>query len=223
MKKFFKSAFKTSSLMLIWLAFLCAAVGAVIIEAHESLNEVRPKPIVEQPQVNENEIKFNEARERLVAEVGNYIKQVAPKSKLDALNLIDMCDKYNVDIRLAIAQGHIESAFGTAGTAARTNSVFNVGAYDGHSASQQRKNGFGFDHPDESVEPYLKLLTTRYLVNGKTEKDLLKNFVNHGGHRYASNPAYEVQLKSIWNRIDKNSDIDEAYEEYKQLKLKLES
>ena len=62
-----------------------------------------------------------------------------------------MCDLYDVDIRLVLAQGHLESHFATRGTAAKTNSMFNIGAYDGHSASKQIKNGFGYVDPNYSI------------------------------------------------------------------------
>ena len=158
------------------------------------------------------------SKEDLVIEVNKYIKTVAPKSKLSGEVLVDLCDIYNVDIRLALVQGHVESHFGTKGTAAKTNSVFNVGAYDGHSAARQCRNGFGFSHPNQSIEPYLDLLTTNYLVNGRTEKDLLRNYVNKYGQRYASHPKYESVLRQRWNKIDMVADITKTYEEYKRYK-----
>ena len=67
----------------------------------------------------------------------------------------------------------VESHYATKGTAKKTNSVFNVGAYDGHSARKQIKNGFGYDNPNDSIEPYLILITSNYLVNGKTVYDYI--------------------------------------------------
>ena len=171
--------------------------------------------------VHRLESKYDAAREALAVEVDKYINTVAPNADIDALNLIDLCGEYNVDLRLALAQGHVESHFGTKGTAARTNSIFNVGAYDGYSAEKQIKNGHGYKHPDYSVEPYLKLLTAKYLVDGKTEEDLLENFVDMHGHRYASCTTYESMLKSKWDKMDSIANITEAYGTYKKYKLKL--
>lgn len=171
--------------------------------------------------VNRLESKYDAAREALAIEVDKYINTVAPNADIDALNLIDLCSEYNVDLRLALAQGHVESHFGTKGTATRTNSIFNVGAYDGYSAEKQIKNGYGYKHPDYSVEPYLRLLTTKYLVDGKTEEDLLDNFVDSAGHRYASCTTYESMLKSKWDKIDSIANISETYGVYKKYKLKL--
>ena len=118
-----------------------------------------------------------------------------------------MCLKYDIDIIFVLAQGQAESHFGTAGTARKTNSVFNVGAYNGHSASKQISNGFGFKHPNDSVEPYILLLMDYYLVN-KTTNDLLYNYVNIYNMRYASNLAYEKFLRSIYNTINKKTNIN---------------
>lgn len=159
-----------------------------------------------------------ESRNSLITEVNKYIKVVAPKSRVSGKLIVDLCDAYNVDVRLVLVQGHVESHFGTKGTAAKTNSVFNVGAYDGHSAARQKRNGFGFSHPNQSIEPYLELLTTNYLVNGRTEEDLLKNYVNKYGQRYASHPKYEYVLRQRWNKIDTVADITKTYEEYKRYK-----
>lgn len=171
--------------------------------------------------VHRLESKFDASREALAVEVDKYIKTVAPTSVVDALNLIDLCAEYNVDLRLALVQGHLESHFATKGTAARTYSIFNVGAFDGHSADKQIKNGYGYKHPDYSVEPYLKLLTTDYLVDGKTELDLLNKFVNKNGKRYASSTTYESMLKDRWNKIDETANITQTYETYKMYKLML--
>lgn len=146
-------------------------------------------------------------KQLLINEVNSYIKTIAPTSKLTGECIVDKCLYYNIDIAFVLAQGQIESHYGTAGTAKNTNSVFNIGAYDGHSANKQRKNGFGFDYPDDSVEPYLKVLINDYLVNGKTEYDLMSNYVNYLNMRYASNKNYERMLKSVYNKIKKATNI----------------
>jgi len=143
----------------------------------------------------------------LEIEVDNYIKSIAPTSKLSGKDIVEKCLEYNIDIAFVLAQGQIESHYGTTGTARKTNSVFNVGAYDGHSANKQNKNGFGFNNPNDSIEPYLILLTNEYLVNGKTEYDLMNNYINYLCMRYASNKNYERMLKSVYNKIKKTTNI----------------
>lgn len=165
--------------------------------------------------ISEYKNEFNAARDKFANEVNKYIKRIAPASKIDPYILIDLCTEYNIDVAFVLAQGQIESHYATTGTAKRTNSIFNVGAYDGHSASKQSKNGFGFSNPNDSIEPYLILLTKNYLVNGKTINDLMNRYVNKFGMRYASNPSYESQLRSVYNKIYRNTNFKIAYEEYK--------
>ena len=165
---------------------------------------------------------YEEARNQLAIEVDNYISSVAPKANIDPYLMIDLCAEYDVDIRFVMAQGQIESHFATKGTAAKTLSVFNVGAYDGHSASRQCRNGFGFSDPNESIEPYLKLITNEYMVNGKTESDLMKNYVNGLGMRYASNPKYESMLRSVYKRISNTASFSIAYDNFLESQSNLE-
>ena len=167
---------------------------------------------------NNNEINVIEyidsVKTQLINEVDTYINTIAPSSKLDGEIVVDMCCEYNVDIAFVLAQGQIESHFGTTGTARKTNSVFNVGAYDGYSASKQHAHGFGFSHPNESVEPFLILLTTNYLVNGKTINDLMMSYINYLGMRYASDARYEYMLRSVYNKINSKTNINSLYNEY---------
>lgn len=215
--------------IIICISALASIVWYVCDTIDEHLEKVKLAEMYEKMALNHTrdvyvarlESKFDAAREELAIEIDNYIDSVAPNANVSALNLIDLCTKYNVDIRLPLVQGHIESHFGTKGTASKTNSIFNVGAFDGHDAKTQIRNGYGYRHPDFSVEPYLKLLTTRYLVNGKTEEDLLEKFVDRSGARYASSTNYEQLLSTQWNIINKTTKISEKYEVYKKYKLKL--
>jgi hypothetical protein len=205
--------------------------GAKVLVDHiytDSNTQIDPQGI-ELPVINEEDAirnkmieEYENARDQLAIEVDNYILSVAPKANIDPYLMIDLCWEYGVDIRFVLAQGQIESHFATKGTAARTLSVFNVGAYDGHSASRQRRNGFGFSDPNESIEPYLRLITTEYMVNGKTESDLMKNYVNGLGMRYASNPRYESMLRSVYKRISNRPAFNIAYENYLESQNNLE-
>lgn len=203
-----------------WIANAAANDISYKSENNEQIEQVETKNIVyvRDAYADRLESKFYAAREALVIEVENYIKEYAPASALSALALVNLCGEYGVDVRLPLAQGHIESHFGTKGTASKTNSVWNVGAFDGYSAAKQIKKGYGFKHPDYSIEPYLKLLTTRYLIEGKTEEELLDNFIDINGNRYASCEEYESKLRCKWNRM---ASISEKYDLYKMYKLQL--
>ena len=76
-------------------------------------------------------------------------------------------------------------------------------------------------NPDMSIEPYLKLLTTSYLVDGKTELDMFDKFVDVNGKRYASNPNYENLVENIYNRINECTKLDPLLKEYRKLQRRL--
>ena len=142
------------------------------------------------------ELAMDGVRDDIVTEIDNYIDSVANDSGLNGIRLFELCDKYGVDVRFAMAQAEAESHFGTKGVAAKTNMVWNVKAYDNRTADDMIKKGDAKKHPDMSIEPYLILLTNEYLVNGKTEYDMFDKFVDSNGKRYASNPNYETRIFS---------------------------
>lgn len=157
-------------------------------------------------QLKEYELKYWETKVQLVDEVQNYINTVAPTSNLRACVLVDACEKYSIEVKFALAQGELESHFGTKGLASKTNSVWNVGAYDGHFYSKIMGT-YKYSHPNESIEPYLKLLYEKYLTN-EVEEGLLRNFVDHNGNRFASDKNYEERLKYKYKYIGNNTQID---------------
>lgn len=153
----------------------------------------------------------------LVDAVQHYIDSVAPDSGLRALILVENCEKYGIPITFTLAQGEIESHFGTKGLAFRTNSVWNVGAYDDHSISEIQHK---FDNPNDSIIPYLDLLANNYLP-GKTVEDLLESYVDINGNRYASDKYYESKLKSTLEYIQKHYSIDELQSRLNYYKIRL--
>ena len=168
--------------------------------------------------MKEAEITYWDYKVALINEVQNYITQIAPTSNLRGYALVEECEKYNIDICFVLAQGEIESHFGTKGIASKLNSVFNVGIYDGKTA-EEIDNKYKFDYPNESIEPYLKLLVDRYLIN-KTEEDLMKKFVDKDGKRYASNPNYEIMITERYKFISENTKIQEYHDMMKSWAIK---
>lgn len=167
------------------------------------------------------ELNYQGAKDDLVDIVDNYIDSVAPGSCLNGIRLVEVCEEYDFDIKFALAQGQLESHFGTEGIAAKTNMVWNVGAFDNKSAEDiinDKNKNTAPSHPDESIEPYIKLLYAKYLVDGKTEKDMFDNYVDIDGKRYASNVNYEKILYGIYERIGKETKIDQAIAEFKRYK-----
>ena len=168
--------------------------------------------------MKEAEITYWDYKCALVNEVQNYITQVAPSSNLRGYAIVEECEKYGVDICFVLAQGEVESHFGTKGIASKLNCVFNVGVYDNKTV-EQVESQYRFDYPNESIEPYLKLLTTRYLVN-KLETNLMQKFVDVNGKRYATDPEYEVKISSKYKYITENTKIVEYHDMMKSWAIK---
>lgn len=158
------------------------------------------------------ELKYWSSKDSLVTAIDNYIITTAPESTVDGLFLLNKCQEYNVDLVFVLAQATLESQFGTTGIAKKTNSVFNVGAYDGKSSSTISSK-YKYENPNLSIDPYLTLLNDSYL-DGKSEEELLNNFVNKHGKRYASYKNYEKELQIIIQRIETTTDIPKAYSRF---------
>lgn len=170
-----------------------------------------------QEEYEENMLKLTQIKNELTNEVNFYIKKVAPTSDVSGDYLIDGCNNYDIDLIFVLAQGTLESHFATKGVGGKINSIFNVCVYDNIKSGNGVSSQYRYPHPDDSIEPYLQLLRDNYLVNGKTEKDLLANFVNKHGQRYASYPHYEKQMSSIIKRIQYTTKIDSLQQEYRAI------
>ena len=167
---------------------------------------------------DEGQSKMNALREKMAEEINKYIQEVAPSSSLRGLHLLDDCHEADIDVVFVLAQGQIESHYGTTGLARKTNSVFNVYAYDGTEFEEIHEKG-KFSHPNKSVKPYLDLLSRRYLSSNVSEYDLMLNFVDKDGNRYASDPNYEKKLLATYEKILKTTKIDSLQREYNKIKL----
>ena len=82
--------------------------------------------------MKELHVKYQGVKSDLVDATQNYIDSIAPNSNLRALILVEKCEEYKIPITFVLAQGELESKFGTTGLAYRTNSIWNVGAYDNY-------------------------------------------------------------------------------------------
>lgn len=156
--------------------------------------------------IYESELKYFEIKSKLVTEIQNYMESIAPTTNLRAIDMVDLCDKYGIDIKFVLAQAELESSFGTKGLAAKTRSVFNLGAFDDYTYDKIHHR-YKYQHPNASIEPYLQLLNKRYLVD-KTEYDLMINYVDQNNTRYASDEDYEKKLSNKYMFIKNNTSID---------------
>ena len=139
-------------------------------------------------------------RTEFIQAVDKYITKLFPASRLTAHSLVTTCETYKFDIVFAMAQGQIESGFGTAGKDKRTNS-----AWDGRSVTAMNKLGLDFTHPDQSIEPYIVLVKTNYLGDKRTYNDLMNRYVTLSGHRH------ESSLRQTYNRIVRTTNIQELF------------
>lgn len=167
--------------------------------------------------IRELQVQYNGVKADLVSATQHYIDSVAPNSGLRALILVENCEKYGIPISFTLAQGEVESHFGTRGLASRTNSIWNVGAYDGHDYNSV---SYRYDNPNDSVVPYLKLLNDNYL-RGRTTQDLLESFVDINGNRYASDKYYENKLKLTLEYIENHYTIDKLQSRLYYYKVRL--
>ncbi len=152
----------------------------------------------------------------LVDEVQAYIDSTAPFSGLRGLTIVRECSARKVSIAFVLAQGEVESCFGTKGLARKTNSVWNVGVFDTAGENEL----YRYSYPDESVPVYVKLIDERYL-NYKTVEDLLENFVNDRGERYASDLYYESKINIVYNKILESTRIQQLQDRLEWYLLRL--
>ena len=216
-KDFFKKhsfAFKVLACFLCGL-FIAIKIVEFVIEKNE---EEKLKNYPFEVMKHEAVLSYNQYKSELVKEVKAYIDSVAPTSSLNGYAIVDCAERYDLDIKFVLAQGQIESHFGTTGMAVKTNSVFNVGAYD--NAGYDTINGkFKYKHPDYSIEPYMQLLYKDYITGTKTELDLMTKYVNKNGQRYSSNANYENDLLNLYKSIDKLTRITELQGEMRRYKI----
>lgn len=164
------------------------------------------------------ELMYEGARADLVKCIDSTMRVYAPNTCMNGLEILRKCEEYNIDLFFVLAQGHLESHFGTKGMALRTNSVFNVYAYDGHEYDKINPKG-KYSHPDLSIEPYLKLLRKRYLVDGKTEMDMLNKYEDASGHRYATAKDYETNLTTWYHRYSSLPSLSNCFQKYTKYKI----
>ena len=153
----------------------------------------------------------NRMKSLLVGEVGRYIESMAPENELSPQYLVEKCLEYDTDIIFVLSQALLESHFGTKGKAAETNSVWNVGTYDDGQILYRYRTA------NESLEPYLKLVNDKYLIEVTARGDTIfkdlhhlvqdRGYTNYDGRRFASARGYENGMRKLMVQIDMRTSI----------------
>ena len=162
----------TIVLLLMPLTFSCTSMLSKYVEAKQTYNS-------------------------LIREVDTYIKSKSD-ADISAELLVHYCLKDSVPIILALAQGQLESGLGSAGRATKTKSIWNVGAWDGHTHSTSTN----YKTFNDAIPAYTSLIHRRY-----RDMDPYKNFIDCDGKRYAADLTYERKLFRISSSIEKNTNI----------------
>lgn len=95
-------------------------------------------------------------------------------------------------VELALTQAQIESSMGVEGRSPEVN-PYNIGETDKGTTQY-------FSNTVDGVQAYYNTMCTKYL-NCRTTEELLLNFVNCDGNRYASSKTYEFAMSSQYIKI----------------------
>ncbi len=143
-------------------------------------------------------------KDSIIYEVTNHINsKTNGKNNKDIPELIvNKCLEHNLDICFVMAQTELETRYGTVGAGRETSklSLFGVGIYPG---SKLKK----YESYEHAIDSYISILKRNYLSDTRTEQTLLYNYTTKRGSRYASNLNYENELRTIYNRIKKSTNI----------------
>lgn len=145
-------------------------------------------------------------RNEMILEIKDYMKKQSPKADpMIAEYIVEHGLNADIDLCFIMSQTQLETNYGVAGVGKQSSrrSLFGV---------VKKK----YPSYDDAIEDYTKILKRSYLVKGRTEHDLLQNYVTGNGYRYASSLTYEKDLSGIYRTIKKKTNVDELQKQYRE-------
>ena len=157
--------------------------------------------------IDNKEILKENLKNDLTKEVSMYILDNSKHTDLSFVrkiskHIVNRALDNHIDICFILAQGHLETGFGSYGIGKSKKSIFGVSKH--------------YNSYIECIDYYIYLLRSSYLVN-KTEKQLMNNYVNKNGYRYAGDKKYELKLKNFYSKVNKSTSILELQHKYTNL------
>lgn len=173
---------KSYLLVLIFISFIFQ-LGSV--EKSKKTNYENKSKIKVHENVHSVDVEYKDYSNKADSVLSNYNTNLT--GEIFAESWSKTKEQYGIDVplSLALAQAKMESRFCTSKLSIQKNNPFSL---------KGKKSYKTFETLSSGVEAYYKLMATRYL-NCRNLQQLLKNFVNCSGHRYAGSPNYEYSLK----------------------------
>lgn len=203
--------------MMLTFAFIaiCSALIAGTL-AHKDVRTINDKSYINNDSIIEPDAdrlqlmkdSANTKKDILIKEVFDYIKKVAPNSRMSAHNIVNNCIEKEYDITLLLAQGHQETHFATCGS----NNCFGI-------------VGKRYGHPDESVPDYISLMQRKYVENQTTEQVLASNIKYIGSRNtyYSTSSGYGSRIASLRNNILVKTNIHKLFNDVVELNRQIDA
>lgn len=151
--------------------------------------------------------KKDSLKQEMVDEMSRFVTKQAPSAHPSIpTHLVETALEYDIDLAFMAAQTQLETNFGTAGMGRPTSRYSLFGVCSRYNSYQEAIDGYG------------SLMRRKYLVNGKTEADMLKCFVNKDGYRYAKE-GYEIKLGKYYSGVLSKTKLKEIQAQYKSIEV----